>query len=300
MNKKIRGNAITNKINNKYIIAAILVLVIVLVKTLVIKDSQKSSVSHIKRPEPGEASKNISLDVYDADGNKQTTINTYVEPRKMSEEETQQCFDEAYDELLRIMLKNNASTDYITQDICMTDKLAEGLISVSMYPSDYSVIDYDGTVHNEMLSEGDVKEVSLTYVMQYEEYERHGVIELNVRAAGEYDDESQKVIAQNTIQKVVDNTVNKKYRRKGGGSAVKYRAEGYILQIHKRKNIMVIICYCACSCCGTDIVQKKNEEKKRTGAKNKGIKIRLFRAYSQAYITSWCRYDHKEGMGEDG
>ena len=42
MNKKIRGNAITNKINNKYIIAAILVLVIVLVKTLVIKDSQKS------------------------------------------------------------------------------------------------------------------------------------------------------------------------------------------------------------------------------------------------------------------
>ena len=60
-----------------------------------------------------------------------------------------------------------------------------------------------------MLSEGDVKEVSLTYVMQYEEYERHGVIELNVRAAGEYDDESQKVIAQNTIQKAVDNTVNK-------------------------------------------------------------------------------------------
>ena len=52
MNNKIRENAITNKINNKYIIAAILVLVIVLVKTLVIKDSQKSSVSHIKRPEP--------------------------------------------------------------------------------------------------------------------------------------------------------------------------------------------------------------------------------------------------------
>ena len=209
MNKKIRGNAITNKINNKYIIVVILVLGIVLVKTLVIKDSQKSSVSHIKRPEPGEASKNISLDVYDAAGNKQTTINTYVEPRKMSEEETRQCFDEAYDELLRIILKNNASTDYITQDICMTDKLAEGLISVSMYPSDYSVIDYDGTVHNEMFCEGDVKEVLLTYVMQYEEYERHGVIELNVRAAGEYDDESQKVIAQNTIQKAVDNTVNK-------------------------------------------------------------------------------------------
>ena len=75
MNKKIRVNAITNKINTKYIIVVILVLGIVLVKTLVIKDSQKSSVSHIKRPEPGEASKNISLDVYDAAGNKQTTIN---------------------------------------------------------------------------------------------------------------------------------------------------------------------------------------------------------------------------------
>ena len=43
MNKKIRGNAITNKINTKYIIVVILVLGIVLVKTLVIKDSQKSS-----------------------------------------------------------------------------------------------------------------------------------------------------------------------------------------------------------------------------------------------------------------
>ena len=28
---------------------------------------------------------------------------------------------------------------------------------------------------------------------------------------------------------------------------------------------MVIICYCAGSCCGTYIVQKKNEEKKRLG-----------------------------------
>ena len=35
MNKKIRGNAITNKINNKYIIAAILIIGIVLVLSLI-------------------------------------------------------------------------------------------------------------------------------------------------------------------------------------------------------------------------------------------------------------------------
>lgn len=33
----------------------------------------------------------------------------------------------------------------------MPDKLVDGLIYVSLYPSDYSVIDYDGTVHNELM-----------------------------------------------------------------------------------------------------------------------------------------------------
>lgn len=210
MNKIIKGNTIANKINTKYVIVVVLVLGIVLVKTLVMKDSREAVISDIKRPEPGEDAKNISLDVYDEDGNKQTSINTYIEPRKMSEEETQQCFDKAYDELLKIMLKNNLSTDYITQDLCMTDKLSGGLIGVSMYPSDYSVIDYDGTVHNELMSGNDVKEVSIIYVMRYEEYERHGVIELNVRAIGENDEGGQTAgIADETIQKVVDSTINK-------------------------------------------------------------------------------------------
>ena len=35
---------------------------------------------------------------------------------------------------------------------------------------------------------------------------------------------------------------------------------------------MVIICYCACSCCGTYIVQKKNEEKREQELRIKELK----------------------------
>ncbi len=199
------------EINKKHVLAAAVVAVLIIAGVTSAKEKNDSDISYIKRPQPGEDVRSVAIDVYDEYGNKQTTVNTYIEPRKMSEEETQICFDDAYDELLNKMLKDNISVDYITGNLFMPDTLADGLISVSMYSSDYSVIDYDGTVHNEMFENNESKTVTITYIMRYEEYDRQGVIELTVREISAVDENIQKENAKDmsgVIQKVVDNTVN--------------------------------------------------------------------------------------------
>lgn len=207
-------NAInTGNINGKqlkrYMPAGIIVVIIIAIKLLTAKDIQHNAVSSIERPEPGEAAKNIAIEVYDETGKLQTTVAASVKPRKMSEEETNACFDNAYKELLDSMLKDNNSTEAVTTDLYMPDSLMNGLIRVSLYPSDYTVIDYDGTVYNEMLKKGDTKEVSINYVLQYDEYDRQGTIELIVKPLEDMQQEELCEDAENkVIQKAVDSSVN--------------------------------------------------------------------------------------------
>ena len=216
------GKEIKARRSKRYICLISLVGIIVVFILVSVQDTKDNSISKIERPEPGEDAKSVELDVYDEAGNKQTTINTYIEPRRMTEQETQKCFDNAYDELVRVMLKDNISVDCITQDIYIPYSLADGLITVNLYPSDYSVIDYDGTVHNESMIYEDSINVSIYYVMQYEEYDRQGVIDMVVRPAGtklkdgelsynnaNLNSASALALGQNTIQKIVDNTANK-------------------------------------------------------------------------------------------
>ena len=164
--------------------------VLIVLKLIMSGNEQDYITGKIKRPEPGEDAKSVELDVYD--------------------------------ELISNMLKDNISTDCITKNLYMPDKLADGLIYVSLYPSDYSVIDYDGTVHNELMEKEDIKEVAISYIMQYEEYDRQGIIELTVRPIGAEtyyrpDDNDGKATdgvlsgksGQSTAQKVIDSSVNK-------------------------------------------------------------------------------------------
>ena len=63
----------------------------------------------IKRPEPGEEPEQITLDVKDENSGTTISIDTVISPRKMTYEETMSCFDRAYDELLDILQKDNAT-----------------------------------------------------------------------------------------------------------------------------------------------------------------------------------------------
>ena len=67
----------------------------------------------IKRPEPGEEPEQITLDVKDENSGTTISIDTVISPRKMTYEETMTCFDRAYDEVLDILQKDNA-TELVT------------------------------------------------------------------------------------------------------------------------------------------------------------------------------------------
>lgn len=144
----------------------------------------------IKRPEPGEEPEQITLDVKDENSGTTISIDTVISPRKMTYEETMSCFDRAYDELLDILQKDNDSLDNIVMSIQFPDSLCNGIVNIHIYPEDYRIIDYDGTVYNENIGAGESVETALNYVMSYEDYTRNGVIDINVKSLGENEDKA--------------------------------------------------------------------------------------------------------------
>ena len=50
--------------------------VLIVLKLIMSGNEQDYITGKIKRPEPGEDAKSVELDVYDENGNKQTSINT--------------------------------------------------------------------------------------------------------------------------------------------------------------------------------------------------------------------------------
>lgn len=168
--------------------------------------TKTDSLSEVKRPEPNEEAQNISLEIYDSTGKKVGVIDTQILPRKMTEEETEKCFDKAYEELVNIVKAENETLDCIYKDINIPDSLSDGIVSLTMYSSDYSLIDYDGTVYNDSFQKGEYKEVKLNYIMSYEEYARKGEIAVTVRAVSDILEEGGNYDLK-TIKKQVDNAL---------------------------------------------------------------------------------------------
>ena len=135
------------------------------------------------------------------------SIDTVISPRKMTYEETMSCFDRAYDELLDILQKDNDSLDNIVMSIQFPDSLCNGIVNIHIYPEDYRIIDYDGTVYNENIGEGESVETALNYVMSYEDYTRNGVIDINVKSLGE-NPHSMLTTDKQTLKRIIDNALN--------------------------------------------------------------------------------------------
>ena len=161
----------------------------------------------IKRPEPGEEPEQITLDVKDENSGTTISIDTVISPRKMTYEETMSCFDRAYDELLDILQKDNDSLDNIVMSIQFPDSLCNGIVNIHIYPEDYRIIDYDGTVYNENIGAGESVETALNYVMSYEDYTRNGVIDINVKSLGE-NPHSMLTTDKQTLKRIIDNALN--------------------------------------------------------------------------------------------
>ncbi|MDO5381917.1 MAG: hypothetical protein Q4F06_04230 [Eubacteriales bacterium] len=167
----------------KKAIAALLSGVVLAVVVYVTNINNKNITDNIiTRPEPGASDELVELNVYDEEGHFKTNISTFVEPRKLTDSETEEYFDAAYHELEVAMLGNNESFHEIRQNIELKNTAMNGIISARWYSDNYEFIDYDGTVYNHSLGSDDSVDVTLTLMLEYGDKTTEKNIVLTVKA----------------------------------------------------------------------------------------------------------------------
>ncbi len=158
----------------------------------------------IKRPEPGEDASSKYVDVIGEDGQQIAAVNLAVNPRIMSADEVYEYFDRAYEEVIVTMLGDNKSCDYVTGDLVLPEKDQSGVIELAWYSSDYQLINYNGKVSNRGFSDGEYREVSLSLVMEYEDYRSEYEIPVTVYAP-EYNGKAGK---QARVEKAIEDVLS--------------------------------------------------------------------------------------------
>ena len=139
--------------------------------TLVCLDDagQKSDLSGgIERPEPGfgamEEDYVLSVEELSIDEPYRVT----VENRHLTEQELEELFSQAVEELMSLFLGENESLDRITHDVVLSDSVVEGRVSVSWSFDDYEAVNLSGELMEDALSE-EGSLVQVTVVMEYED-----------------------------------------------------------------------------------------------------------------------------------
>lgn len=132
----------------------------------------------------GEISVGLTAQI---DGAGEEIFDYLVEERKYTQEEVEVLYDEAVRQLPEIILGENESLDDVRKDLELVTGLAGYPFEITWESSAYSLLNTDGTVNNEELTEGEI--VMLTAGFRYEEwdYEYQLYVQLNpvIYTAGE-------------------------------------------------------------------------------------------------------------------
>lgn len=123
--------------------------------------------SRLLRNENGEGNVQVGLKA-EIPGVQEEIFDYVVEERKLTEEELEKSFTEAAALLPVEILKENSSLEDVRKDLELVFKLDGYPFQISWESGAYSLINTDGTVHNEELTEGEI--VTLTAKFSYEEW----------------------------------------------------------------------------------------------------------------------------------
>ena len=91
-----------------------------------------------------------------------------VEERKFTDKETETFYQEVVELLPTVILGKNEKLEDVRQDLDLVSALEEYPFQISWESSAYSLINTDGTVHNEELTDSEI--VTLTASMRYEDW----------------------------------------------------------------------------------------------------------------------------------
>ncbi len=133
--------------------------------------------ARLERPGYSELQRQIPVRIY-AEGIA-GGIDTVIDlmPQKYSPEQIKPVLDEVYQKAEIKILQNNANFQQIASDLNLVSRIDGYPVTIQWYSSDYTIIDYEGHVHNEHMAQGQQQKVLLTAVLCYEEYKEEYQIE---------------------------------------------------------------------------------------------------------------------------
>lgn len=115
-------------------------------------DQAAGEEGQIAKNEPGQGSEEREY-LVDAKGVlEEYPLKVQVEERKLTEEQCQEYFKEAKEELDRLILGENPSLDEVTESLYLPEDLADGAVEAQYQFSDYDVFQPDGTLQAELES----------------------------------------------------------------------------------------------------------------------------------------------------
>lgn len=155
-------------------------VVILVIRAHLDAQIQVSEGSYILRGETGEGEKEVEATAYFTmeESPEHVPVTITVSEKHYSREETELFFEELSNNLATDILGENSSADEITDRLKLQDIYGDNPVTVSWTSSDYGLVDEDGSVYNEELSEP--VSVVLSAELSYEEQKREIEIPLTV------------------------------------------------------------------------------------------------------------------------
>ncbi len=201
---------------------------------------------YIQRPNQGEGSKNVDLNVtFETDGSKEESkpidskqVSIQVVERSYSQQEIEILFDQAYGYLKEHLSGSNPSLEEVSTNLNFLKEIPTSPVMVDWQPIDYSLIQTDGRINNQDLPpEGETTSVKSVLSLQDEEREILWDIKLIPIQYGAEQLLIEKLI--NKIKELSQNTQTENYQELPGN------VESYRLQWKdvKSSNSMGVIIF---------------------------------------------------------
>lgn len=133
---------------------------------------------YIARNTYGEGERQIDVTAGYADGSKEE-ISLSIGERQYTDEELEELYEQATEEISKLIFTDGAKADEVRSDLCLPD-FVEGFPFELQWESDnLGLVDYDGTVYNEELSEeGEI--VNLYVSFRCYEFKREYVFPVHI------------------------------------------------------------------------------------------------------------------------
>lgn len=123
----------------------------------------------VDRPDYGEGTLELTAKASDAgdQGTEYGEFTVEIDARQYTEEETQGLAGELLRKLPRLILGENSSLDHVSEDLDLISEADGYPFRIAWESSRYEWIGSDGTVHEDLIAEGNSAEVELTAILTY-------------------------------------------------------------------------------------------------------------------------------------